>query len=122
MIGKIINNKYIHKTTLADIRLSKDKAFYIWSFEERANKRYVGFTPATIYYGGKTHLWYSLLTGYFLPPAYNINFDGVIGKECYVVLDSKGVVRGLVPLVRKETSSKVGDPPKSEEVNEDIFQ
>ena len=101
MIGKINNNKYIKQATLVNIKFSKDKTFYIWTFKIDEQKKHIGFTPAVIYYGGRTHLWYSLLTGYFLPPSYNINFDTVINKECYIMVDSKAVVRAIVPIVKK---------------------
>ena len=100
MVGKIVGNKFVRKVTLKNIRLSKSKDFLIWTFENDHDS-YVGFTPATIYYGGKTHIWYSILVGYFLPPSYNIEFDSIVGKECYVTLNSKQVVTSVIPIVNK---------------------
>ena len=98
MIVKILHNNYVKKVVLTEIRTSKNKEFFIWNFKDETDAKFVGFTPCTCYYGGKTHIWYSLLTGHFLPESYNINFDNIIGKECVIILGQKGVARGIIPV------------------------
>ena len=100
MIGKIIGNRFVRKVILKNIRLSKNKKFLVWTFENDSIT-YIGFTPAIIYYGGKAHLWYSILVGYFLPPSYNIDFNAIIGKECYITFNSKKIVTNVIPIVNK---------------------
>lgn len=97
MVLKILHNNYSKRATLTNIRKAKDRDFYIWTFTSDSSK-YVGFTSDKAYYGSKTHLWYSLLVGYFLPEAYTINFDNVVSKECIITIDSKKIVRSIVPI------------------------
>jgi len=120
MILKILHNNYSRKVILKDIKLSKNKEFYIWTFEDKAkNEKFVGFAASVAYYGSKTHMWYSLLMGYFLPEAYTINFDNLLNKECVIVVDAKKVVRNIIPLTTSVINSE-----KQPNVNkdEDIFK
>ena len=105
MILKILQNSFVRKAVLKNIKLSKNKAFYIWSFASDT-KKYTGFTPVAAYYGGKLHRWYSLLIGYYLPEAYTINFDNIIEKECIIVLGQKGVAREIIPTQEQKKAIK----------------
>ncbi len=106
MISQIIYNNYCKKALLTSVRAGRNNEFFIWTFKEITTKKeYVGFTPSKIYFGNKTYLWYSLLVGYFLPPSYNINFNNAINKECYIMIDSKHIVRSIIPI----TCSSIND-------------
>jgi hypothetical protein len=98
LISQIIYNQYCKRAIVKNIRFGKNKEFFIWDFEDEHGNKHVGFTPGKVYFGSKTYLWYSLLIGYFLPPAYNINFHNVISKTCYIGVDNKGVVRTVTPM------------------------
>jgi len=97
LITPILHNKRCMLAKLVDIRPGRNNEFLIWTFHDVRRKRYVGFTPTKVYFGNKTYLWYSLLVGYYLPPAYTINFKNILGKECYIYVDSKRVVRAIIP-------------------------
>ena len=119
MICKILYNKYAKKVKVENIKVSKNKEFLIWEFNgDNVKSKCVGFTPVAVYYGGKTHLWFSILTGYFLPHSYTINLDNVKNKECYVTTDAKGVVRSIIPI----SSSKMESTPSPEttQIEEEI--
>ena len=128
MISKILYNKYAKKVRIANIKVSKNKEFLIWEFMGDNNSKSVGFSPVAVYYGGKTHIWYSILMGYFLPHSYTIKFENVIGKECYITTDAKGVVRNIVPIANSKTKStqttqneSLPEEPEIEE-NENLFE
>lgn len=116
MIAKILHNKYVKKTCLTNVKISKSKEFFIWEFEGEGDK-FVGFSPINVYYGSKTYIWYSLLAGYFLPPSYNVDFDNIIGKECIVTVDAQKKVRSLIPL-----NTKIKNADTVPEVAETIQQ
>ena len=106
MILQVQHNKYCYKAKIKEIKTSKNKEFFIWSFKVEGGEDIVGFTPTTIYFGSKTHLWYSIIVGYFLPHSYNINFDNILGKDCYVCTDTKRIVRNIVPCQGPEVTTK----------------
>ena len=130
MISKILYNKYAKKVKLDNIKVSNNKEFLIWEFKGDSDTKIVGFSPVSVYYGGKTHSWYSILIGYFLPYSYTIKFDNVIGKECYITTNAKGVVQNIIPLVNStnkstQTTEKESLPKEPEpeiESNEDLFE
>ena len=121
MVQKILFNKYCKRGKLVEIKSSKNKEFLIWEFKDDKDNKVVGFTPVSIYFGGKAHLWYSLLTGYFLPFSYNLNFDNIKGKECYLVLDVKGVVRDVLPISteKKQTSTPITPATEQNVIGQD---
>jgi len=102
---RITANKYARKAKVRNIKQSKNKEFLIFEFDDGSPKGIVGFCASRVYYGNKTYLWISLLLGYFLPSSYNINTDNVIGKECFVVTDAKGVVRSIIPIIDNSKTS-----------------
>ena len=119
MVLKILHNNYSHKVLLKDIKLSKNKEFYIWTFEKKGTaESFLGFTASVAYYGSKTHMWYSLLMGYFLPEAYTINFSNLLNKDCVIIVDAKKVVRNIVPLTDSVMNTKQDTEIKTDE---DIF-
>ena len=105
MIQKILFNKYAKQAKLNNIKISKNRQFFIWEFETEKKQKFVGFTPAAVYFGSRTHIWYSLLMNCFLPYSYTINFDNVYGKVCYIMTDAKGIVRYIVPIQQERKKS-----------------
>lgn len=98
MIFKIYYNKNVKKVTLKNIKLSKNKKYLLWFFYDSNNKEYRGITSSKIIYGSKAYIWYSLLAGYYLPHSYTVNFDNIIGKECYVAVNYKSMVSFIIPI------------------------
>jgi len=107
---RITANKYARKAKVKNIKVSKSKEFFIFEFDDGSPKGIVGYGATQVYYGNKTYLWLSLLLGYFLPSSYNINTDNVIGKECFVVTDAKGVVRSLIPIIENNEKAPAQEP------------
>lgn len=120
MIYTILHNKYIYRAKLVDIKLHSNNEFFIWKFIMDGGKEVVGFSPSKIYFGNKGYLWYSLLVGYFLPPSYNMNFHNAIGKECYISIDQKGIVRSLIPFNDKSASGTSQPPVENITNNEPV--
>ena len=105
MIFKIHYNKYIKKAVLKEVRLSRNKRWLIWIFESD-NNEYRGITSSHISYGNKPYIWYSLLVGYFLPHAYTINIDNIIGKECYIKINKNNIVNSIIPIQNSSTNDE----------------
>jgi len=110
MIFKIHYSKNIKKATLKQVRISRDKKWLIWIFDSDKTE-YRGITTSRITYGNKPYVWYSLLVGYFLPHAYTINIENIIGKECYIKLNSKNMVISIIPIQNSDINK-----------DEDIFK
>ena len=126
MIVKIQPTKArVYKALLTKIRKSKNKEFLIWEFSTTYNENFVGFTSSQVTFGNKTYIWFSLLSGYFLPLSYTINFENIIGTQCYIILDPKKVVRTIIPIgveiknleLEKEGVTSSTELDKTEEVN-----
>jgi len=124
MIVKIQPTKArVYKALLTKIRKSKNKEFLIWEFSTTYNENFVGFTPSQVVFGNKTYIWFSLLSGYFLPLSYTINFDNIIGTQCYIILDSKKIVRTIIPIgvEIKNLESYSNEQKKELKEDEDLF-
>ena len=123
---KIYHNQYTKRTKLTKISVSKNNKFFIWVFKDNASgTEYLGFSQNSVYYGNKTHVWYSLLTGHFLPSGYTISFDNIIGKEVEIVLNDKNNVASIIPIITNTNSENAEEENEevSEETNEseDLF-
>jgi len=121
VVIKIMHNNYSKRAKLIGIKLSKNKEFYIWSFKENDKNDFVGFTSTKAYYGSKTHMWYSLMVGYFLPESYTINFENIIGKDCIIIIDNKKIVRNIVPIKVNNSSTTKDSNLKSNNPDESLF-
>lgn len=107
MISKILYNQYCKKAIIIDVTLGSNKEFFIWRFKDAEGNNFVGFTPSKAYFGSRTHQWYSIVAGYYLPHGYSIDFQNLKGKECYICIDQKKVVRSILPTNKQELDNEL---------------
>ena len=48
--------------------------------------------------------------------SYNINFDNIKGKECYIITDSKGIIRNLIPLNGEKKKENAPDTVQNNDI------